>query len=172
MNKIIVNMEKSIIRHSNIRDYIYISIVPISFFVLSLLDGNIEIKELICYIVFLFFLEYLFSILILNFYTFYDDYIERYYPIRIGKSRRKNIYYSEIKHVKYYGEVYQGDPTIRIYKKSKKNKSYRWSSTFSCPSFKKAQATLKFLQSKGISIEIKSENPKKKRILDDEELPP
>ena len=161
-------MRKLIIKNSNIREFIDMSIFFIGIPLFSIfLYGNLETKNLIYYLVFLFWGEYILSILILNFYTFYDDYIEIYYPMRIGKSRRKKIYYSEIKHVKYYGEVYKGNPFICIYKTNKKSNFYSWHNGFSCPSFKKAQSTLKFLQSKGISIEIKSENPKKKRILDE-----
>ena len=167
MNKITVNMEKPIIKNSNIKNFIDISIFFIGSFLFPIfLYRDIEMKEFIYYLVFLFFLECIFSILILNFYTFYDDYIEIYYPIRIGKNRRKKIYYSEIERVKYYGEAYKGNPFICIYRIGKKCKTYNPANTFSC-SFKKARITLKFLQSKGIPIEIDSVCKKKQRILDE-----
>jgi len=158
-------MENPIIKNSNIGNFVFISSYLILIFIVPIfLTKNMEITiGLVFYLLFLFALQYLILVTILNFHNFYEDYIEIYCPMRIGESRRKKIYYSEIEQVKYYGNPYKGIPYICIYQKGKKRNH---GCSFSSLSFKKSQKTLKFLQSKGISIEIESTNKKKQRILD------
>jgi hypothetical protein len=120
---------------------------------------------MIILVAFSLFLEYLFSIAFFNFYNFHDNYLEIYYPTRIGKWKRRHINYSDIEFVKYFGDSWS-DPIIRIYKFNKQRNIHGPGNSFNAYYFKKAQTTLKFLQSKGIPIEIKTENEKKKRILE------
>ena len=66
-----------------------------------------------------------------------------------------------------FSDIPKGGPYISIYKIGEKRRFYNPANSFSSTSFKKYQKTLKFLQSKGVAIEIKSDSPKEQRILDE-----
>lgn len=157
-------MQKPIIKHSNMGDFVRLSIFPIGVSGAMFLDRGIKIIESPFFLLFLFGLQCFFSVTLLNFYNFYEEYVEIYYPLRIGKGRRKRIYYSDIDKIKYYGNSWGGATTC-ICEKSKKKKRFQFAN-FSCTSLKKNKKTLQFLQSKGIPIEIKSDDEKIQRILD------
>ena len=152
-----------IIRRSNIRDFIRMMLMPLVlvFFVRAIIDKENLIIDTCLSIV----LEYILSIISLNYYNFHEEYLEIYYPTRIGKWRLRRINYSDIKLVRYYGD-FSYDPIIRIYTSDKKKGLHLPSNSVISYSFKKTRKTLQFIQTKGIPIEIKSESEKKKRILD------
>ena len=169
MRRIVNNKTYPLIRRSNIRDFNRISIFPFGVFfdilIRNIRSGSVQGTELIMHLIFLSAIEYILSIIFLNYYTFHEEYLEIYYPTRIGRWRLRRINYSEIKLVQYSGD-YWYDPIIRIYISDKKKGIHLPSNSVISYSLKKTKKTLQFIQSKGIPIEIISEDEKKKRILD------
>ena len=157
------NQEKQVIKASNIEYFVWLSLYPIGISGITLLLT--KTMEMPFFYLFLLVLQCFILITVLNFYSFYEEYIEIYYPIRIGKKRRRKIYYSEIERVRYFSGG-KGSPVIGIHRIGKKYNIYTPANSFTIRTFKKSQKTLKFLQSKGIPIEIKSEREKIQRMLD------
>jgi len=157
---------KPIITNSNIRDFIMVFSFPLIFIALSILEGwfDVILRKMILYLFILLAYEYLTSIIFLNYYKFYEDYVERYYPTRMGKWRLRRIDYKNITLVKYHGDTHGGS-MVGIYT-SKKKQLLVPSNSFTVISYKKARKTLLFLQSKGVPIVIKSIDEKEQRILD------
>ena len=169
MGRMVNNKASLLIRRSNSRDFNRILTFPLCVF-FGILIRNIRSEsvlgiELIKHLILLFVIEYILSIIFLNYYKFYEEYLEIYYPTRIGKWRLRQINYSDIKLVRYYGD-YLYDPIIRIYTSDKKKGLHLPSNSVISYSLKKTKKTLQFIQSKDIPIEIISEDEKKKRILD------
>ncbi|MGI6320312.1 MAG: hypothetical protein ACOXZK_05015 [Bacteroidales bacterium] len=156
---------KVIIVNSNILDFVRVSVIPIGVVALIVINNKecCPLINLICILV-LFVTVYFLSAYFFNFYKFYEEYLEIYYPTRI-RDRTKKINYSEIKKVKYYGDLWES-PLIRLFTEKKCGRFNLPSNSFSSPTYKKTKKTLKFLESKGVLIKINSENKKKQRILD------
>ena len=151
---------KPIITNSNIRDFINSLFIPVVF----IFPFFAKETALICVCLFIV-LEYILSIIFFNFYNFYEDYIEIYYPMRIGKWRKRRINYADITLIKYFGDLWY-DPIIKIYRFGKTKSLHLPSNSVISRPLKKTRKTLLFLQSKGIPVEIISEDEKKQRILD------
>lgn len=159
------NDRRLIIRNSNLRRFIIISSIPISTIFLSIQNRDFNDRESLLSFIFLTILEYFLSLIFLNYYNFYENYVEIYYPTRFWKGKRKKIMYSNIKKVE-YGESYGDGAYVRIYQIGEKTDTLITSSnSFSSTSFQRTRKTLKFLQSKGIPIEIVSTRKKRLRIL-------
>jgi len=125
-------------------------------------DGLNELTVKIC--LFFIVVNYVWFWFIANVYLFYEGHIEICYLTRIWIKKRKIIMYSDIEKIKYYGDNF---PFVRIYQIGEHKKRIASpSNSFEVSNFKRTQKTLKFLQSKGIPIEIKSDWEKQQRILD------
>lgn len=147
---------------SNLLEFLHGAIFPVFMLCAILYLGEFTELVLIWSSVFLVFSLYILSVFTLNFYIFYDEYVERFYPTRFFFRSRK-IKYSDIEFVKYYGDIWGA--LIRIYIKGGRKGIYHWGNSFLSGSFKSSQKALLFLKSKGIPIVIKSKDEKKQKIL-------
>lgn len=150
-------------KYNNNNDFIILSMLLYLFFHFFLNVKVVQVKyyEEIIIMIYIF-LEYILSIIWLNIFTLFENKIEIFYPTRVFK-RKKVINYSEITKIIYKNTW--NYPTIAFYK-SNKQSIFLPSNSFTCGIRKKRVAILKFLHSRGLQIEIKSDSDKDKTMLD------
>jgi hypothetical protein len=100
----------------------------------------------------------------MNFFYFYDDKVVIFYPTRF-LMRQRTIFYNQLMIVRYINTGSRTPPTI-TFDVFRKESKYLPANSFSSYSFKKRQAILKFLNSKGVPIETVSKIEKDENILD------
>jgi len=140
------------------------------FIALSILFGIILIffpKGLFNYgallFVFILFL-YLISLFWLNSFTFFENKVLITYYTRCSK-RKKNIYYTELVKIKYVNKLGKANIPLFIINNDKNFPFPSYSFTGS--NYDKNKNFLKFINSKGIKVEINSDFDKDYNILDD-----
>jgi hypothetical protein len=101
-----------------------------------------------------------------NRFYFYTNEIKIIYLFRFSK-RFKSIEYSQIKLIKYIHTAGKGKQPmiVMIYEDKKFSKLFKPSNSFTHRSFKKRKEILKFLDSKGIPIEIITDFNEDRNIL-------
>lgn|GEM_PF-2681748 len=160
-------MKKSLFYGANLFDFLslvfYIGLV--FYLIASFISNNTTAYNVL--IVLFIITEYLLSVFWANVFYFYDDKIIICYPTRIFK-RKFYISYSQINHVRYINKDSKASsPTISLeYSQKGKRFFYLPSNSFAVHYYKKRQAILKFLKSKGIPIEIESKLKKDLIIME------
>jgi hypothetical protein len=158
------NMGKPIVKGSSVKVVIVFSLMPIIYVILTIIgERSLELIGLSFWLFYIAW-EWLILTFMLNFYNFYEEYIEIFSPIRIGKKRKRKRYYSEIVRVVYRDKPSKDHSHIRIYGTGKKYRFSNFGNTLYSVSLKRTRQTLKFLESKGIPIEIIASKRREKKL--------
>lgn len=122
----------------------------------------LQTLQIMLLVIILLFIEYL-----ITYYSYcvtyiYEDKVEFVFPIRIYENTI-TIYFNEVDRIKLnsYG---RGGPYIVFFKSSSEKWYYPWNS-INCDNFNKRKEIMKFLDSKGLKIEIKSDRERDLKIL-------
>lgn len=110
-------------------------------------------------------IEYFISTISLSYIRIYDDYIEFIYPTKLWNKRRI-IWFKDLDYVIYHGTPPRSLPIIGFYTKNKRFKILSSSNSFTCKSFELRKEILRFLDLKGLEIELNG-TEKDEAILDD-----
>ncbi len=105
---------------------------------------------------------YISSLFTLNIFTLNDDYIEVCYPLRLF-NRKRRIDYMIIRSVVYCPVVRYRGAVIGLLTTSDR---INYSNSFSCFRPRRIMSVLKYLQLKGLKIDIRSDSERDNTILD------